>query len=74
MSCGQLDEAALWLTQNAAHISNEKEFASDSRSAVSFKTVEVKNLLLGKKKKKLQVKKFVFFFLGETFVFKYMRY
>lgn len=45
---GKLDDAALWLTQNAAHVARDKETSSDSdsRSAISFETVEVKIILL----------------------------
>lgn len=40
---GQLDDAALWLTQNATHVPSDKAALSDSHSPVSFQTVEVKN-------------------------------
>ncbi|KAK6626649.1 hypothetical protein RUM44_009125 [Polyplax serrata] len=40
--CGQLDDAALWLTQNAAHVPDEKGSLSDSKSTISFDTIEVK--------------------------------
>lgn len=43
--CGQLDDAALWLTQNAAHVPDEKGSLSDSKSTISFDTIEVRQNL-----------------------------
>lgn len=41
---GQLDDAALWLTQNALHPQDTKS-RPDTSSAVSFDTVEVSDSL-----------------------------
>ncbi|KAL0274818.1 UNVERIFIED_CONTAM: hypothetical protein PYX00_002852 [Menopon gallinae] len=39
---GEIDDAALWLTQNATHVPLDADGTSDSNSAVSFQTVEIK--------------------------------
>lgn len=39
---GQLDDAALWLTQNATHVPADNESSSDTQSAISFQTIEIK--------------------------------
>lgn len=38
---GEIDDAALWLTQNATHVPMNADGAADSNSAVAFQTVEV---------------------------------
>lgn len=42
---GQLDDAALWLTQNATHMPDDIDTSPDSRSAISFETIEVTHSL-----------------------------